>query len=69
MNSNILSDKKALKDLLKEVLSEFFTERKDILEDALLEVIEEIGLSQAIDDELKTKSIGKDEFMKKLNES
>ena len=46
--SAITIDDDQLKALLKQALLELFEEKSEILHDALIEVVEEIGLAKAI---------------------
>ncbi len=53
-----------LKQLIKDSVRETLSEKK--LKNIFHEVIEDIALSKAIDEGMKTESISKDEFLKKL---
>ena len=57
-----------LKILIKETFIEVLKERKDLLEDAVIEAIEDIGLARAISEGLQTPSISEDEIFKALDE-
>ena len=46
--SSIIIDDQTLKELLKEALIEFLQKRPEVLRDLLAEVMEDIGLAQAI---------------------
>ena len=54
------------KALLKEVLIELFNERKDLVKEVFFDVIEEIGLINAIKEGEKTDYIDEREIMKTL---
>jgi len=56
-----------LRQIIKESVRETLSEKK--LKDIFYEVIEDIALSKAIDEGLKTESINKDAFIKKLKSS
>ena len=56
-----------LKDLLKETFIDILTTRKDLIEDAVLEAIEDIGLGRAIEEGRTGKYIDNKEFIEKLN--
>jgi hypothetical protein len=48
---NIISiNKSELKIIMKETFIEVLTERKDLLEDAFLEIIEDIGMAKAMEE-------------------
>ena len=57
-----------LKILIKETFIEVLKERKDLLEDAVIEAIEDIGLARAISEGIKTPSISESEIYKTLDE-
>lgn len=62
----ILIDKSELKELMKESLIEVLTERKDLLESALLEAIEDIGLGKAIHEGDTGEYVDEEVIFKKL---
>ncbi len=51
------------KALMKEALMEMFQEKRDILFEVILEVIEEIGLANAIREGRKNELISEDEVL------
>ncbi len=55
-----------LKMIIKETFIEVLKERKDLLEDAVIEAIEDIGLARAIAEGIKTPSVSKSEIFKAL---
>lgn len=57
-----------LKMIIKETLIEVLKERKDLLEDAVIEAIEDIGLARAIAEGIKTPSVSESEIFKALDE-
>lgn len=57
-----------LKTIIKETFIEVLKERKDLLEQAVIEAIEDIGLARAIAEGLKTPSISESEIFKTLDE-
>ena len=57
-----------LKVIIKETFIEVLKERKDLLEDAVIEAIEDIGLARAIAEGIKTPSVGESEILKALDE-
>lgn len=56
-----------LKNLLKETFIDVLATRKDLLEDAVLEAIEDIGLGRAIEEGRNSEYIDNKEFIEKLN--
>ncbi|MBI5638944.1 MAG: hypothetical protein HZA17_00825 [Nitrospirae bacterium] len=56
----------ALKILIKETFIEVLKERRDLLEDAVIEAIEDIGLARAISEGIKMPSVKKAEIFKVL---
>lgn len=56
-----------LKMLIKETFIEVLKERKDLLEEALIEAIEDIGLARAIAEGIKTPSVNESEIFKALD--
>ena len=65
---NITISQDDLKVMLKETFIEVLRERKDLLEDAVIEAIEDIGLARAINEGLKTHSVSEDELFKALDD-
>ncbi len=57
-----------LRMIIKETFIEVLKERKDLLEDAVIEAIEDIGLSRAIAEGVKTPSVSESEIFKALDE-
>jgi len=57
-----------LKVMMKETFIEVLKERKDLLEDAVIEAIEDIGLARAMAEGIKTPSVSEDEIFKALDE-
>ncbi|MBI4691262.1 MAG: hypothetical protein HY754_13515 [Nitrospirae bacterium] len=57
-----------LKMMIKETFIEVLKERKDLLEEAIIEAIEDIGLARAIAEGIKTSSISESEIFKALDE-
>jgi len=56
-----------LKMIIKETFIEVLKERKDLLEQAVIEAIEDIGLTRAIAEGLKTPSVSESKIFKTLN--
>ena len=54
--SSIIIDDQTLKELLKEALIEVLQKRPDVLRDVLAEVMEDIGLAQAIREGLEVRA-------------
>ena len=57
-----------LKILIKEMFIEVLKERKDLLEDAVIDAIEDIGLARAMAEGIKTPSVSEAEIFKALDE-
>lgn len=57
-----------LKMIIKETFIEVLKERKDLLEQAVIEAIEDIGLARAIAEGMKTPSIRESKILKTLDE-
>ena len=64
--SSITIDDKTLRTLLKEALIEVLQERPTLLGDVLADVVEDIGLSAAIEEGQRTTLVSKDEVFKAL---
>lgn len=56
-----------IRGIFKETLIEVLTQRRDLLEDALLDAFEDIGLVRAIEDGKTGEYVSKDEFLKKID--
>lgn len=67
--STITADREELKKIIREAFEDVLTDRSDLIEDAVIEAIEDIGMGRAIEEGKKGDYINKDEFMKKLNVS
>lgn len=57
-----------LRAIIKETFIEVLTERRDLLEDAVIEAIEDIGLARAIAEGVKTSSVSESKILTTLNE-
>lgn len=57
-----------LKVIMKETFIEVLKERKDLLEDAVIEAIEDIGLARAIAEGIASPSVSESEIFKTLDE-
>jgi hypothetical protein len=57
-----------LRTIIKETFIEVLKERKDLLEEAVIEAIEDIGLARAISEGVKTPSVSESEIFKVLDE-
>jgi len=67
--STITADREELKKIIREACEDVLTDRSDLIEDAVIEAIEDIGMGRAIEEGKKKDYIDKEEFMKKLNVS
>ena len=56
-----------LKKLMRETFIDVLTDRKDLIEDAVLEAIEDIGLGMAMEEGRIGEYVDEDEFMQKLD--
>ena len=56
-----------LKKLMKETFIDVLTDRKDLIEDAVLEAIEDIGLGIAMEEGRTGEYVDGNEFMRKLD--
>jgi len=63
----IAMSRNELKKLMKEPFIDVLTDRKDLIEDAVIEAIEDIGLGIAIEEGRTGEYIEEDEFMRKLD--
>ena len=57
-----------LRMIIKETLIEVLKERKDLLEQAVIEAIEDIGLARAITEGLKTPSVSESDIFRVLDD-
>jgi lipoate-protein ligase B len=56
-----------LKKLMRETFIDVLTERKDLIEEAVIEAIEDIGLSMAMEEGRTGEYVDADEFVRKLD--
>jgi len=56
-----------LKRLMREAFVEVLTERKDLIENAVIEAIEDIGLGLAMEEGRTGEYVDADDFMRKLD--
>jgi hypothetical protein len=63
----IAMSRNELKKLMKETFIDVLTDRKDLIEDAVIEAIEDIGLGVAIEEGRTGEYTEEDEFMRKLD--
>ncbi|MFQ3574489.1 MAG: hypothetical protein SNJ53_07650 [Thermodesulfovibrionales bacterium] len=66
-NSTIKIAENDLKAIIKETFIEVLTERRDLLEDAVIEAIEDIALARTISEGVKTPSVSESEIFKVLD--
>ncbi len=57
-----------LKELIKETFIDVLTSRKDLIEDAVVEAMEDIGLGRAIEEGRTGEYMDKKEFLDRLDE-
>ncbi len=63
---NITIGTNELRKLMRDAFIDVLTERRDLIEDAVLEAIEDIGLGVAMEEGRTGKYVDKREFLKKL---
>lgn len=56
-----------LRQLVKEAVTELLQERRSLMRDLIAEVIEDVGLSRAIEEGEKTRIVSRDEVLKALD--
>ena len=56
-----------LKKLMKETFIDVLTDRKDLIEDAVIEAIEDIGLGVAMEEGRTGEYVDENEFIRKLD--
>ncbi|HEX5758184.1 MAG TPA: hypothetical protein VF121_03225 [Thermoanaerobaculia bacterium] len=61
------SEDERLKELMKAAVVELLEERHDLVLDLLTEALEDIGLSRAIEEGVKTPAVGRDEVLQLLD--
>ena len=59
-------DRKELKEVIRETFIEVLSERKDLIEDAVMEAMEDIGLARAMEEGDKGELIDMNDFKKNL---
>ena len=64
--SNISAEEAYLKDLLKQAILEVVQERKDVLQDILVEALEDLALAKAIEEGESTEVVSKAETLQIL---
>jgi lipoate-protein ligase B len=63
----ITIDRDELKELMRETFINVLTQRKDLIEDAVIEAMEDIGLGVAMQEGRTGEYIDNKEFLKKLD--
>jgi lipoate-protein ligase B len=63
----ITMSRNEIKRLMKETFIDVLTDRKDLIEDAVIEAIEDIGLGVEMEEGRTGEYVDKDEFMRKLD--
>lgn len=59
--------RKELKQIIRETFVDVLSERRDLISDAVLEAIEDIGLAKAMEEGQTGELVKLEEFKKKLN--
>lgn len=62
----IAMSRNEFKKLMRDTLIDVLTDRKDLIEDAVIEAIEDIGLGVAMEEGRTGEYVDEDEFMAKL---
>ena len=65
--TNITISPEELKKMIKDTFIEVMTERKDIIEQAVIEAIEDIGLAKAMAEGIKSPSVSESEIFGTLD--
>ena len=63
----IAMSRNELRRLMRETFIDVLTDRKDLIEDAVIEAIEDIGMGVAMEEGRTGEYIDEDEFMAKLD--
>jgi len=64
----IIDDKNQLKDVFKQAIAEFLQERRDLLYDVFIEVLEDIALANAIKEGEATVIVPREQVFKILRD-
>jgi hypothetical protein len=68
MTNSTNLDEIRIKTLFKEALVEVIEENQELVSSILIEAIEDIGLSRAIEERKQSKTVSRDEIFKVLSE-
>ncbi len=63
-----LPQQEALKPILKELIYELLTQEQDLLKDLIYEVIEDIGMANAIKEGIDSENVSREEIFDLLEE-
>lgn len=63
----ITTNRTELKKILRETFIDVLTNRRDLIEDAVLEAIEDIGLAKAMEVGKRSEYVDKKKFLRKLD--
>jgi lipoate-protein ligase B len=63
----ITTNRKELKKIMRETFVDVLTNRRDLIEDAVLEAIEDVGLAKAIEAGRRGEYVDTKKFLKKLD--
>ena len=67
MNDSINLEETRIKTLFKEALVEVIEENQELVSSILIDALEDIGLSRAIEEGEKSKTVSRDEIFKVLS--
>ena len=68
MNNSTNLEETRIKTLFKEALVEVIEENQELVSSILIDALEDIGLSRAIEEGEKSKTVSRDEIFKVLSE-
>ncbi len=66
--NTITTDREELKKIIREVFEDVLSNRSDLIEDAVIEAIEDIGMGRAMEEGKKEEYVDNNEFMNRLND-
>ena len=67
MNNSINLEETRIKTLFKEALVEVIAENQELVSSIMIDALEDIGLSRAIEEGEKSKTVSRDEIFKVLS--
>ncbi len=67
MTNSVSADEQKIKALFKEAIVEVMEENQELVSSLLVEALEDIGLSRAIEEGEKSESVSREEILKALS--